>query len=89
MHAGCTSRRDTDQQADKHALLLLLLLLLLCFRRYLYSQTAKWLRAGAGDYQVDALYVWTAGEAFCCCCCCYCSSLQCNTHQRLRTANAH
>jgi hypothetical protein len=43
-------------------LLPLLLLLPLCCRRYLYSQTAKWLRAGAGDYKVDALYVWTAGE---------------------------
>uniref|UniRef100_A0A383VIG4 Glycoside hydrolase family 5 domain-containing protein n=1 Tax=Tetradesmus obliquus TaxID=3088 RepID=A0A383VIG4_TETOB len=32
------------------------------YRRYLYSQTAKWLRAGAGDYKVDALYVWTAGS---------------------------
>lgn len=33
-----------------------------CCRRYLYNQTAKWLKSGAGNFKVDALYVWTAGK---------------------------
>ncbi|KAF8071022.1 hypothetical protein HT031_001104 [Scenedesmus sp. PABB004] len=32
------------------------------YRRYLYSQTAKWLRGGAQEYALDGIYVWTAGS---------------------------
>eukprot|EP00775_Hariotina_reticulata_P001231 gene1231-1570_t len=32
------------------------------YRRYLYDQTAKWLKNRAGVYNLDGIYVWTAGS---------------------------
>lgn len=31
-------------------------------RRYLYSQMSKWLKSGAGEYKLDGVYVWNAGQ---------------------------
>jgi hypothetical protein len=32
------------------------------YRRYLYRQTASWLRSNAQAYKLDGIYVWTAGS---------------------------
>jgi len=40
-----------------------MLLVAWCCRRYLYNQTAKWLKNRAGVYNLDGIYVWTAGAS--------------------------